>query len=121
VIVSLSSSLRILSPQGAVTREIPGYGWAGASPAGALATGQDLWVADASVGLVSTTNYTDFRNHTIDGPYTANVADIVFSGNSFSTFYLTVCFVGVIYAEFLIKRTSDSRTVMASRATAALE
>ena len=83
VIVSLSSSLRILSPQGAVTREIPGYGWAGTSPAGALATGQDLWVADASVGLVSTTNYTDFRNHTIDGPYTANVADIVFSGNSF--------------------------------------
>ena len=83
MIVSLSSSLRILSPQGAVTREIPGYGWAGASPAGALATGQDLWVADASVGLVSTTNYTDFRNHTIDGPYTANVADIVFSGNSF--------------------------------------
>ena len=83
VMVSLSSSLRILSPQGAVTREITGYGWAGASPNGALTTGQDLWVADASVGLVSTTNFTDFRNHAIAGPYTANVADIVFSGNSF--------------------------------------
>lgn len=83
VIVSLSSSLRVLSPQGAVIREVSGYGWAGASPAGALTTGQDLWVADLSVGLVSTTNYTEFRNHTIDGPYTANVADIVFSGNSF--------------------------------------
>ncbi len=83
VIVSLTSSLKILSPQGAVTREVPGYGWAGASPAGALTTGRDLWVADASVGLVSTTNYIEFRNYTIDGPYTANVADIVFSGNSF--------------------------------------
>lgn len=86
VLMSLSSALRIMTPGGAVTREITGYGWAGASPAGALATGQDLWIADASVGLVSTGNYTEFRSHTIDGPYTANVADITFSdGNFFVT------------------------------------
>lgn len=83
VIVSLSSSLRILAPQGAVTREITSYGWAGASPAGALFAGQNLWIADVSAGLISTGDYTEFRNHTLEGPYTNNVADIAFSGNNF--------------------------------------
>lgn len=83
VIVSLSSSLRILTLQGTAIREITGYGWTGASPQGALTAGQDLWIADASVGLISTRNYAEFTNHTIEGPYTANVADIVFSGNNF--------------------------------------
>lgn len=83
VILSLSSSIRILSTQGSVIREIISYGWASPSPACALYDGQDLWIADASAGLVSTRNYSEFRNYTIPGPYTANVADIVFSGNSF--------------------------------------
>jgi len=83
VIISLSSGLRILTPQGSVTREITGYGWAGASPAGALTSGQSLWIADASTGLVSTSNYSVYSNHTIEGPYTANVADIAFSGDNF--------------------------------------
>jgi hypothetical protein len=83
VIASLSSSIRILSAQGEITREISGYGWSDANPAGTLTAGQDLWIADASAGLVSTSNYTQFSNHTLPGPYTANVADIVFSGNNF--------------------------------------
>jgi sugar lactone lactonase YvrE len=83
VIVSLSSSIRILTPPGAVTREITTYGWGGVSPAGGMFAGQDLWIADVSAGLVSTGNYTEFRNHTLAGPYTNNVADIAFSGNSF--------------------------------------
>lgn len=83
VIASLSSSIRIISAQGEVIREITGYGWANASPAGALTVGQDLWIADASAGLISTNDYTRFGNHTLPGPYTANVADIVFSGKNF--------------------------------------
>ena len=83
VIASLSSSIRILSAQGEIIREITGYGWTNANPAGALEAGESLWIADASAGLVSTLDYTQFRNHTLPGPYTANVADIVFSGNNF--------------------------------------
>lgn len=83
VIISLSSSLRIVNPDGTVTREINSYGWAETTPADALTTGQDLWIADASVGLVSTVNYTDFINHTLEGPYTSNVADIAFSGKNY--------------------------------------
>ena len=83
VIVSLISSVRILTPQGTVSREITTYGWAGVSPAGGIFAGQDLWIADVSAGLVSTGNFTEFRNHTLAGPYTNNVADITFSGNNF--------------------------------------
>ena len=83
VIVSLSSSIRVLTPPGVITREITTYGWGGVSPAGGMFAGQDLWIADVSAGLVSTGNYTEFRNHTLAGPYTNNVADIAFSGNSF--------------------------------------
>ncbi len=83
VIISLSSSLRIVNPDGTVTDEINSYGWAETTPADALTTGQDLWIADASVGLVSTVNYTDFKNHTLEGPYTSNVADIAFSGKNY--------------------------------------
>jgi hypothetical protein len=86
VIISLSSSLRILSPAGAVTGEINSYGWATPSPVGAYDSGQEIWIADRAQGLVSTRNFSEFRSHTKPGPYTANVADIVFSGNSF---YLT--------------------------------
>jgi hypothetical protein len=83
VIESLSSSLRILSVQGTVIREITGYGWANPAPVGAMYDGQVLWIADVSSGLISTGNYNEFKNYTIPGPYTANVADIVFAGNSF--------------------------------------
>jgi len=83
VIASLSSSVRILSAQGEVTRVIPGYGWAEANPVDALISDEHLWIADATAGLVSTADYSRFRNHTLPGPYTANVADIHFSGNNF--------------------------------------
>lgn len=83
VIVSLTSSLKIMSPTGAVTREITSYGWAAPSPVCVFDSGQEIWIADGSQGLVSTRNFSEFRNHTKPGPYTANVADIVFSGNSF--------------------------------------
>jgi hypothetical protein len=83
VIASLSSSITIFSAQGEVVSQITGYGWANTNPTGTLIAGQDLWIADASVGLVSTQDYTRFTNYTLPGPYTDNVADIVFSGNNF--------------------------------------
>ncbi len=83
VVMSTSSSLIIFSPEGTVTREITGYGWASVNPRMAVIRGQSLWIADASAGLVSTSDYSTFRNHTIPGPYTNNVADIHFSGDNF--------------------------------------
>jgi len=85
-IVSTGSSLVMLSPQGSVTREISGYGWASANPVKTVMNNQTLWIADASTGLVSTSDYSSFENHTLPGPYTNNVADISFSG---SNFYVT--------------------------------
>lgn len=81
--MSASSSITIFSPQGTVTRVITGYGWASVNPLMALIHDQSLWIADASAGLVSTSDYSTFRSHTIAGPYTNNVADIYFSGDNF--------------------------------------
>jgi len=81
--MSTTSTLKILSSQGTITREITGYGWASVNPRMALSHGQNLWIADASAGLVSTSDYITFRNLTITGPYTNNVADIHFSGDNF--------------------------------------
>jgi streptogramin lyase len=83
VTVSTSSSLEILSSQGTLIREISGYGWASANPVKTVLNGQTLWIADASSGLVSTDDYSNFENHTLPGPYTNNVADIFFAGNDF--------------------------------------
>lgn len=81
--MSTSSSITSFSPQGSVTRDITNYGWASVNPLMALMHGQSLWIADASAGLVSTSDYSTFRSHTIAGPYTNNVADIHFSGDNF--------------------------------------
>ncbi len=83
VFMSTSSSIIILSLQGAVTREITGYVWASANPSGTTRYNKKLWIADASVGLVSTPDYSSFTSHTIGGPYTNNVADIRFAGDNF--------------------------------------
>lgn len=83
VVISLAGSLRVVTPDGTLLNEITGYGWANASPAGALFTGDELWIADASSGLTSTKDYITFRNHSLPGPYTANVADITFSGEQY--------------------------------------
>ncbi len=80
MVISLSRSLRIISSDGTLLREVEGYGWGGAAPAGALFDDGELWIADASVGLVSTRDYITFRSHTLPGPYTSNVADITFAG-----------------------------------------
>src|SRR5690606_17067292 len=83
VTASLSSSITTFSAQGDVVRQITGYGWANTNPAGTLTTGQDLWIGDASAGLISTQDYTRFTNYSLPCPYTDNVADIVFSDNNF--------------------------------------
>jgi hypothetical protein len=84
--VTRDSSILMLSAEGAVIREITRYGWASANPLNTLFYKENLWIADASVGLVSTDNYTKFNNYSIPGPYTNNVADIHFAGtNSFVT------------------------------------
>ena len=86
VVASLSSSVSLFSAQGEPTTQITGYGWANPNPSATLINGQDLWIADASSGLISTRDYTRFTGYTLPGPYTENVADIEFSG---SNFYVT--------------------------------
>jgi hypothetical protein len=78
-----SSTLRMFSGQGTLQREITGYGPAAANPVTAAITGQTLWIADASSGLVSTDDYATYVSHTLPGPYTNNVADIHFAGDNF--------------------------------------
>lgn len=83
ICLSSASSVLIYSLDGALTLEIPGYGWASANPVQTLTYGSRLWIADASVGLVSTADFSSFTGYTLPGPYTNNVADICFSGNNF--------------------------------------
>ncbi len=83
VFMSLPSSITIFSSQGAVTGQITGYGWASCNPSSAISYRQKMWIADASVGLVSTSDYITFTDHTLPGPYTNNVADIRFEGENF--------------------------------------
>jgi len=85
VCVSLPSSVKMFSTEGTEIREISGYGWASVNPAQTFFYRESLWIADASVGLVSTADYIKFTYYTLPGPYTNNVADIHFAG--------TDCFV----------------------------
>ncbi len=78
--VAMPSSIKMFSPEGADIREITGYGWASANPVQTIFYRERLWIADASVGLVSTADYSKFTNFTMPGPYTNNVADIYFAG-----------------------------------------
>lgn len=83
ICLATSSTLRMFSGQGTLQREITGYGPAAANPVTAAITGQTLWIADASSGLVSTDDYATYVSHTLPGPYTNNVADIHFAGDNF--------------------------------------
>ncbi|MDF1559722.1 MAG: T9SS type A sorting domain-containing protein [Bacteroidales bacterium] len=83
ICLATTSALRMFSGQGTLQREITGYGPAAANPVTAAITGQTLWVADASSGLVSTDDYATYVSHTLPGPYTNNVADIHFAGDNF--------------------------------------
>ncbi len=83
IVMSLLSSIRLLDDNGSFVREITGYGWASANPVCATGYQGTLWIADASVGLVSTSDYSNFSSYTLAGPYTNNVADIKFAGNRF--------------------------------------
>ena len=80
VSVALSSSVFLFSSEGNPEAEITGYGWALSNPRNTLTQNGTLWISDASVGLVSTTDFTTFSNYTLPGPYTNNVADIHFAG-----------------------------------------
>ncbi len=80
VCVSLPSSVKMFSPEGTEIREITGYGWASVNPVQTFFYRESLWIADASVGLVSTADYIKFTHYTLPGPYTNNVADIHFAG-----------------------------------------
>jgi len=83
VSLATTSALRIYSTQGVLQREITGYASGTANPVTATVTGQTLWIADASAGLVATDDYSTYVSHTLPGPYTNNVADIHFAGNNF--------------------------------------
>ncbi|HUW92933.1 MAG TPA: two-component regulator propeller domain-containing protein [Bacteroidales bacterium] len=78
--VALTSSIALFSDEGSLMKEITTYGWASPQPQNTLTFNDALWIADASVGLVSTTNFSTFINHTLPGPYTNNVTDIFFAG-----------------------------------------
>lgn len=83
VSVAMTTALRIYSGQGILLREISSYGSNTVNPLTATVTGETLWIADASAGLVSTDDYATYVSHTLPGPYTNNVADIHFAGNNF--------------------------------------
>lgn len=83
VSLATTSTLLMFSGQGVLQREITGYGPTAANPVTAAVTGQTLWIADASAGLVSTDDFTTYVSHTLPGPYTNNVADIHFAGDNF--------------------------------------
>lgn len=80
VTVALESSLLSYSEDGQITRETVSYGWAAPNPQNTLTYKGVMWIADASGGLVSTSDFLTFTTHTLPGPYTNNVADIAFTG-----------------------------------------
>ncbi len=81
VTVALTSSVAIFSDDGNLTKEITTYGWASSNPQHTLTRNGVLWIADLSVGLVSTSDLSSFSGYTLPGPYTNNVADIFFAGS----------------------------------------
>lgn len=81
VAVSLTSAITFFSAAGEKIREITTYGWSAPNPRRVITYAGYTWIADASNGLISASASSEFRSHTLPGPYTNNVADITFNGS----------------------------------------
>jgi len=77
ITVTMAHSVLLFSPEGNKTRSITSYSW-GSTPDSqhALTVDGKTWIADKSVGMVVTSDYTTFSNILLEGPYTNDVADI---------------------------------------------
>jgi len=76
IVVSTSNSVILFSEAAQKIKNITSYSWGTPNPSHALIYKGSIWIADISVGLVSSSDYATFNNLTLQGPYTSNVADI---------------------------------------------
>jgi hypothetical protein len=72
--------VRLYNDDGTLSRAITSYNPGSLNVYQAMAEGTNLWLADASVGLVHGINTTTFFPLNLPGPYTNNVTSIVNSG-----------------------------------------
>jgi hypothetical protein len=81
ILVTTGNSVALFSESGQKIENVTSYSWGIPNPAHALIYKGSAWIADISVGLVATSDYSTFNNLTLPGPYTSNVADIFIKDN----------------------------------------
>jgi|WetSurMetagenome_2_1015567.scaffolds.fasta_scaffold00466_11 hypothetical protein len=77
ILVTTNAPVMLLSETGTIEKTISTYSWGSPNANQSISYKGAIWIADQSVGLVETTDYSSFNNYVLDGPYTNNVADIV--------------------------------------------
>ncbi len=81
VLVTTGNSVVLFSETGARQAAVTTYTWGTPNPGHALIYKGSTWIADLSVGLVATSDYSSFNIYSLQGPYTSNVADIYITDN----------------------------------------
>jgi len=80
ITVTTAHSVTLFSGDGSLTNAITSYSWGGTPDSQhALTIDGKTWIADRSVGLVMTSDYSSFSTTVLEGPYTNSVADISIS------------------------------------------
>lgn len=82
ILVATDIPVFLLSSDGTRLKTISSYPWGAPNTRQAVYYMGSAWVADESVGLVETSDFSSFDNITLPGPYTNNVADIVIKDNN---------------------------------------
>ncbi len=78
--ISSSRSLRYYNSQGLLIREIDSYGWGQPDICQAVISGNDLWIADRTNGIILGKNMTGFTQLPVTGPASNKVASITSKG-----------------------------------------
>lgn len=75
--ISSGSSARIFRADGSLSRSISNYGWGSPNIVQAIMDGSDIWIADASNGLIQNRNVSEFTKMTLPGPVSNNAISIM--------------------------------------------
>jgi len=108
ILVTTNSPIILFSENGTEEKRITSYSWGTPNANHAIFSRGSIWIADQSVGLIETSNFTSYDNHVLEGPYTNNVADIVIADSkTFVTGGAVTSAWGNVYRPFQLFNLSE--------------
>jgi hypothetical protein len=81
ILVATDSPVILFSADGTKLKTVTSYSWGTPNAYQAIVFKGTTWIADKSVGLVATSDFSSYTNYVLSGPYTNNVSDIYITDN----------------------------------------